>query len=79
MFTLPLDRVEALLDAGVIHARMSNGRYWRIRRNGATKRWVTRPGKFRIPVKAGLCTCGYITEQSGFAHAPGADFLISAL
>ena len=79
MFTLPATQAEALLDGGALSARMSNGRYWRLRRNGATKRWVTRPAEFRIPVKAGLRACGYITERSGFAHAPGADFLISTL
>ena len=77
MFTLPLDRTEALLDAGSLSVQMTNGRYWQLRRNGATKRWVTRPTEFRIPVKAGLRACGYITERSSFAHAPGADFLIS--
>lgn len=33
------------------------------RRNGATKTWKTRPGEFKIPVKHGMYTFGYITQD----------------
>lgn len=36
----------------------------RVRRNGKTKTWKRSPEKFRIPVKHGLRTCFYITEQN---------------
>ena len=58
-----------------------------VRRNGATKTWKTRPGEFRIPVKAGLKSCGEVTHTSLVATqslydanqfvATGADFVIS--
>lgn len=69
---LHLARVEAALDSGFISARMVNGHYWRARRNGKTKTWKTRPGEFRIPIKVGFRTHGYITHASDF----GRDFII---
>lgn len=35
-----------------------------VRRNGATKTWVTRPNEFRIPVKYGLYDYFYITDKN---------------
>lgn len=46
--------IEQALDNGKLWARMGNGRYWQLRRNGSTQLWKTRPTEFRIPVKAGL-------------------------
>lgn len=48
----------------LVWVRMANGNLWRLRRNGATKLWKTRPSEYRIPVKAGLKSHGYITEDS---------------
>ena len=61
-----LASIEAALDSGKIQARMTNGNWWTLRRNGATKLWKTRPDDFRIPVKAGLNVCGYIDQRSSF-------------
>jgi hypothetical protein len=36
----------------------------RWRRNGATKRWVTRPNAFRIPIKHGLRDYSYLTDEN---------------
>ena len=36
----------------------------RVRRNGATKTWKTRPDEFRIPVKYGLYEYAYITQDN---------------
>lgn len=36
----------------------------RCRSNGKCKTWKTRPEEFRLPVKYGLRTCFYITEQN---------------
>lgn len=47
-------QVEQALDEGKLFVRMRNGNNWRVRRNGQTQRWVTRPDDFRIPCKAGL-------------------------
>ena len=73
--------VENALDAGIVWALMGNFRYWRVRRNGKTKTWKTRPGEFRIPVKAGLRSYGYLMHDSklGIANPQDRpDFLISS-
>jgi hypothetical protein len=66
MQPLPSDlaAIEAALDSGRVQAEMTNGRWWRVRRNGRTKLWKTRPGEFRIPIKAGLRSCAYLTETN---------------
>lgn len=46
--------IEQALDQGKLFVRMRNGNNWRVRRNGMTQTWVTRPDDFRIPCKAGL-------------------------
>ena len=56
--------IETALDAGRIFTEMSNGRWWRVRRNGRTKTWVTRPDAFSIPVKAGIWVYDYITQDN---------------
>jgi hypothetical protein len=61
---MTLQEIEAALTAGHVFARMSNGREWQARRNGATKTWKSRPGEFRIPVKAGFRACGYIDHTN---------------
>lgn len=41
------------------------------RRNGATKTWKTRPNEFRVPVKYGLYSYGYIDHANAkFYHVP---------
>ena len=59
--------IEDALGRGDLWAAMRNGRYWKLRRNGATQLWKTRPNDFRIPVKCGFKTCTRITETSGVA------------
>lgn len=59
---LTCQAIEQLLDSGQIETEMNNGRWWALRRNGATKLWKTRPMEFQIPVKAGLHACSYITN-----------------
>jgi len=41
----------------------STGRL-KVRRNGETKVWKTRPLEFKIPVKYGLYEFGYITQDN---------------
>jgi len=36
----------------------------RVRRNGSTKTWKTRPEEFKIPVKYGLYEHGYIDQNN---------------
>lgn len=64
MQTYTLAEIEAALDSGRMNARMQSGKCWQLRRNGQTKTWKTRPGEYRIPVKAGLRSTGYIEHTS---------------
>jgi hypothetical protein len=56
--------IEEALDRGLVEAQVKTGRWWRLRRNGKTRTWKTRPAEFRIPVKAGLKLCGYIDHTN---------------
>ena len=49
-------------------AQMGNGRWWKLRRNGKTQTWKRSPERFRIPVKAGLKSCGEVQEDSNVAE-----------
>jgi hypothetical protein len=62
--------VTAELDAGHIWARITMGggshrhRYWKLRRNGATKLWKRDLFRYRIPVKAGMYVYAEITNET---------------
>ena len=62
------NEIESALDAGKISVRMSNGKLWRVRRNGMTQTWKTRPAEFRIPLKMGFRSHWEITHNSGFDY-----------
>lgn len=64
--------IEEALDAEKLEVAMANGGWWKARRNGKTKLWKSRPDEFRIPVKAGLRSCGQITHES----IPGDHFRV---
>lgn len=75
--------IEGALERGHLWAATTHGRWWRVRRNGRTKLWKTRPDEFRVPVKAGLRSCGEITHTSVVATMCDdgwrtADFVVSA-
>jgi len=57
------NELEKALDSGTLWAKMGNGRWWKVRRNGRTQVWVRKPA-WRIPVKAGLRACGELTQDS---------------
>ena len=57
------ENLDALLDSGRIECAMSNGKWWRIRRNGSTRRWKRDPARIRVPYKAGFRSCGTIEES----------------
>lgn len=76
---MDLATIEAALASGNLWAAMRNGRYWKVRRNGGTQTWKRDAARFRIPVKAGLKSCGEVTNLSSVS-ADGStmpDFLIS--
>lgn len=58
------DALEAALDAGKLEIDMGRGRWWKVRRNGKTQEWKTRPDDYRIPVKAGLRHTGQLTPST---------------
>ena len=58
------DQLIAALDRGQLKLRQPNGNLWMVRRNGQTKRWVSRPGHFRIPLKIGFRSHAYLTHES---------------
>lgn len=47
-----------------IEVYVGKGKWWKVRRNGKTKEWATRPGHFRIPIKAGINSYGTIAHDS---------------
>lgn len=63
MIRITRDNVNALLDRGLIYAHMTNGNWWRVRRNGMTRTWKTDVERLYIPIKAGLRTTSRITEH----------------
>jgi len=82
MTTIPKATIEQALTEGLLWGAMPNGRYWKLRRNGATRVWKTRPNDFSIPVKAGLRSCARITEMSlvdlhGSSDWRQADFVVA--
>lgn len=62
MIRITRENVDAYLDRGLLYAGMTNGNWWRLRRNGRTKHWKTDPNRLYIPVKAGLRAYTKITE-----------------
>lgn len=54
--------VDDLLDQGMIEMAMANGEWWKIRRNGQTKRWKKDVNRIRIPIKFGWRGYGVIAE-----------------
>ena len=70
--TIPITRenIDDLLNRGKIEVAMNNGRWWRIRRNGATKHWKRDAARIYVPFKAGLRFYGNLTETD-FSSNPG--------
>jgi hypothetical protein len=54
--------IEALLDTRQLQVLCGTG-WYDARRNGETKTWKRQPNAFRIPIKVGFRTCGYITHD----------------
>lgn len=48
----------------------SKGQPVKVRRNGKTQTWKTRPEEFRVPVKHGLNTFLYITQDNAHEFNP---------
>ena len=59
-----LEDLETALDSGKLFVAMNNGAWWQARRNGATRRWVRAPARYRIPIKYGFRGYDAITEAS---------------
>jgi len=68
------DNVDSLLDTGKLEIAMRNGNWWKLRRNGATKKWARGASRIRIPLKMGFRGTACVTE-SDFSHGPNNDAL----
>lgn len=55
--------LEKALDSGKLQAQVTSGRWWFMRRNGKTRIWKTRPGKFYLPTKVGYREHYALTEK----------------
>lgn len=51
-------------DCTAFHVRGDDGKCRTWRRNGRTRRWITRPGEYSVPVKFGLYAYGHITHDN---------------
>lgn len=71
--------IEHALQHGCLWVKMSSGRYWRLRRNGCTKRWKRDLQRFRIPVKAGLKAYAAITNETDIGEYDSHKDFIFAL
>lgn len=60
---MTLDECEAALDAGTLQVQWRNGKWYAVRRNGATKRWKRDASRFRIPCKTGFRDCFVIASD----------------
>lgn len=60
---IEMENVDRLLDAGLLEVAMGHGKWWKIRRNGQTKRWKKDVNRIRIPIKFGWRGHGAITEH----------------
>jgi hypothetical protein len=47
-----------------VTAKNADGSPLRARVNGKCKTWITRPREFSMPMKHGLYTCFYITQDN---------------
>jgi len=56
-----------------VSAKNADGTPLRCRVNGKCKTWKTRPTEFRLPVKYGLRTCFYITEDNAHEWEVGRE------
>ena len=54
-----------------VSKKNADGTPMRVRRNGKTQTWKTRPGEFRIPVKHGMYDYGDITHETASQWKPG--------
>ena len=61
------ETIDQLLDQGQIEIAMASGKWWRIRRNGATRRWKRDASRIHVPIKYGFKFCGAITETDFLA------------
>jgi hypothetical protein len=68
------DNVDALLDSGRLEVAMHNGNWWKLRRNGQTKKWARDASRIRIPLKMGFRGTTDV-DESHFGYGPNGDAL----
>lgn len=61
--------IEEALDRGLLEVNIREGKWWKVRRNGKTQTWKTRPNDYRIPAKTGFRTTFQITFAEEAHHS----------
>lgn len=62
MIAITRQNIDELLDTHKLYAAIQNGRWYAMRRNGATKRWKRDASRIYVPFKFGFKGYGTITE-----------------
>lgn len=57
-------QIETALDNGLLEVQWGNGKWYKVRRNGATKTWKRDAERFAIPCKTGFRDCFTIAFYS---------------
>jgi len=63
---MPLITKQQAIDNDTFHD--AQHRTWR--KNGVVKQWVRNPNRFRVPVKYGLFSYDYVTNETTTVHIP---------
>ena len=73
-----LAEIEDALDMGSLWIQVAGARYWKVRRNGATRTWKKPIAGWRVPVKFGFRYCTQIDASSDVGWVAGRHaFVIS--
>jgi len=66
---MTLDELEQALDGGNLWVQATATRYWKVRRNGVTKRWKRDLYRYSIPCKAGFRDTFSLTNETVDRHS----------
>jgi hypothetical protein len=58
------DKYDTILDLNTVTERVQLYKTIVWRANGKCKTWITRPEEFKLPIKYGLYTYGYLTNAN---------------
>lgn len=67
MPTITRENIDQFLDEGMVYVRLHD-KWYKIRRNGKTKKWKLDTSRIRIPIKARFRDYGVIDEGDFYEH-----------